>query len=64
MNAFNDFIGQTQIMDGRIRSTDIDVNFISSNGKDLKYPQVYERALVRYQYLEILVRIAMDKYYK
>ncbi len=36
-------------MDGnKIRNTDIDVNFVSSNGKELKYPQVYEKALVRY----------------
>ena len=64
MNAFNEFIGSTKIMDGKIRNTDIEVNFISSNGKDIKYPQVYERALVRYQYMEILVRIALDKYLK
>jgi hypothetical protein len=38
MNTFNEFLSQTNIMDGKIRSTDIEVNFISSNGKDLKYP--------------------------
>lgn len=64
MNAFSDFISSTKIMDGRIRNTDIDLSFISTNGKDLKYPQVYERALVRFQFMEIMVRIAIDKYYK
>jgi hypothetical protein len=65
MNSFNELIAQTQILDHvRIRNTDIDVNFISSNGKDLKYPQVYEKALIRYQLMEMFVRIALDKYYK
>jgi hypothetical protein len=64
MNAFSDFIASTHIMDGRIRNTDIDLSFISTNGKDLKYPQLYERALVRFQFMEIMVRIALDKYFK
>ena len=51
-------------MDGRIRSTDVDVNFISCNGKDVKYPQVYEKAIIRYQFMEMFVRVALDKYYK
>jgi len=35
-------------MDGRIKSTDIDVLFISSNGRDQDYHQVFEKAVVRY----------------
>ncbi|CAD8208269.1 unnamed protein product [Paramecium pentaurelia] len=62
-NAFFDFIGQTTIMTDKFRPGDIDLNFIStSNVKDILYPNVYEKALIRYQFMEVLVRIALDKY--
>ena len=51
-------------MDGKLRTTDIDVMFVSSNGKDQNYPQVFEKAIVRYQFMELMVRIALDKYNK
>lgn len=62
--TFYEFLSKTQVMDGRLRTTDIDVLFISSNGKDQNYPQVFEKAVVRYQFMELLVRIAMDKYFR
>ena len=50
-------------MNDKFRPGDIDLNFIStSNVKDISYPNVYEKALVRYQFMEVLVRIALDKY--
>ncbi|CAD8122767.1 unnamed protein product [Paramecium sonneborni] len=62
-NAFFDFIGQTTVMNDKFRPGDIDLNFIStSNIKDIQYPNVYEKALIRYQFMEVLVRIALDKY--
>ncbi|CAD8120300.1 unnamed protein product [Paramecium sonneborni] len=62
-NAFFDFIGQTAVLTDKFRPGDIDLNFIStSNVKDIQYPNVYEKALVRYQFMEVLVRIALDKY--
>lgn len=64
MNAFAEFIQSTTILDGKIKNNDIDLNFISTNGKDVNYPNVYEKALVRYQFMEVLVRVAMDKYFR
>ncbi|CAD8064944.1 unnamed protein product [Paramecium sonneborni] len=62
-NAFSDFISSTQLVSEKFRSGDIDLNFIAtSNVKDINYPNVYEKALVRYQLMEVLVRIAIDKY--
>ncbi|CAD8069790.1 unnamed protein product [Paramecium sonneborni] len=62
-NAFFDLVNQTSIISDKFRSGDVDLNFIStSNVKDISYPNVYEKALVRYQLMELLVRIAIDKY--
>lgn len=48
-----------------MRPSDIDLNFIStSNAKDVSYPNTYEKALVRFQFMEVLVRIALDKYFR
>lgn len=39
LSTFYDFIAKTNILsDGKLRNTDLDINFISSNGKDLNYP--------------------------
>jgi hypothetical protein len=65
MSSFLDLVSQTKILEGNlVRQIDIDVNFISSNGKDLRYPQMHDKSLVRYQVMELFVRIAIDKYYK
>lgn len=62
MNSFGEFIASTNIIDGRMKTTDVDLNFISTNGKDVTFPNTYEKALVRYQFMEVIVRIAQDKY--
>lgn len=47
--AFNDLIQSTKILDNnKIKSTDIEVNFISTNGKDLKHNNLVDKGLVRY----------------
>ena len=59
-----DLISKTSILDSKIKSSDIEVMLICCNGKDIQYPYVFEKAIVRYQLMEFLVRIAIDKYMK
>jgi hypothetical protein len=48
-NAFSDLISCTSVVSDKFRPGDIDLNFIAtSNVKDINYPNVYEKALVRY----------------
>jgi len=38
MSTFYEFISKTTILEGKLKSTDIDIMFISTCGKDVKYP--------------------------
>jgi Ni,Fe-hydrogenase I cytochrome b subunit len=65
MNSFTEFINQTEIIDGRtLKLADIDLLFITTKSSSTKHPLNPDRALVRYQFMEILVRIALDKFLK
>ena len=65
INAFTEFLNQSGIVDGKlIKLSEIDILFITTNTVAVKLPFNPDRALVRYQLLEILVRIAIDKYIK
>eukprot|EP00357_Protocruzia_adherens_P001184 CAMPEP_0115016550 /NCGR_PEP_ID=MMETSP0216-20121206/27513_1 /TAXON_ID=223996 /ORGANISM="Protocruzia adherens, Strain Boccale" /LENGTH=922 /DNA_ID=CAMNT_0002387047 /DNA_START=323 /DNA_END=3091 /DNA_ORIENTATION=+ len=65
LNTFTEFCNSTGIIDGRaMQLADVDFNFISTNSAangitDSRNPK---RALIRYQMMEILARLAMDKY--
>ena len=62
-NAFNEIINQTTIVDNfKIKLSDVDTEFIATkSGKKGVYLNP-ERWLVRYQVMEIFVRIALQKY--
>ena len=64
-NSFSEFINQTGIVDYKLtKLSDIDLKFIStkSQGKEHNVNKNPERALIRYQFMETLVRIAEDRY--
>lgn len=49
MNSISDLVSKTNIVDGkRLKAQDIDVLFVSTNTKDLNFPYVVEKCLVRF----------------
>lgn len=65
LNPYTDFIMKTGVIDNKnLKLHAIDKNFIAtkSQGKN-KYIRSPDKALVRYQFMEVLVRCAVDKYY-
>lgn len=63
-NAFNEIINLTNIIDGKdLKLSDIDFEFIATKAGNKNMVLNPERWLVRYQLMEIFVRIALDKYY-
>jgi len=64
-NAFNELISVTDIIDhARMKLSDIDFEFIVTKSGYKKSEMNPERWLVRYQFMEIFVRIALHKYHK
>lgn len=64
-NAFNEIINATSICDNkRLKLADIDFEFIVTKAGNKKKALNPERWLIRYQFLEIFVRIAIHMYYK
>ena len=67
MNIFNDIIYNLNVIDYRtLKSTDVDLTFIATNasGQIYKTRMNPERQLIRFQFLEIMVRLAIEKYFK
>lgn len=65
VNAFTDFLNQGNVIDNRnLKLADTDLLFITTNAVTTKQPFNPDRALVRFQFMEIIVRLAMDKYVK
>ena len=63
-NAFNEIINLTNIVDGKdLKLSDIDLEFISTKAGNKNITLNPERWLVRYQLMEVLVRIAIHKYF-
>ena len=64
-NVFNELINKTEIVDGNaVKLSDIDFEFIATKAGIKNVALNPERWLVRYQFMEIFVRIALQKYYK
>lgn len=59
-NTFQDLVNGCQLIDGEsLKLSDIDLEFISTNA-GLKNQQLNpDRALIRYQIMEVLVRISI-----
>ena len=58
--------GCREFIDGKtFKLTDLDLNFVATNsGIKKNNPRNPERQLVRYQFMEFLVRITIDKFVK
>jgi hypothetical protein len=68
-NSFNDLVNQCKIVDNKyLRMADVDISFISSNilSESVMYKNnmIPERSLVRFKFLEILIRLSYEKYYR
>lgn len=68
-NTFNDLVNQCKIVDNKyLRMADVDISFISSNilSESVMYKNnmIPERSLVRFKFLEILIRLSYEKYYR
>lgn len=64
-NTFQDLANGCQLVDGELlKLADLDLEFISTNAGIKNQALNPDRALVRYQTMEVLVRIAIQKYYK
>ena len=63
LNPYTDFVNKAGALDKNLQLNAIDKNFIACKSmgkkKQLRNP---EKALVRYQFIEVLVRCAVDKY--
>lgn len=64
-NAFNEIINATHIWDNkRLKLADIDFEFIVTKAGNKKKALNPERWLIRYQFMEVFVRLALHMYYK
>eukprot|EP00347_Sterkiella_histriomuscorum_P006983 403350697 len=66
-NLYSDIISNCgDFIDGKIfKLSDLDLNFVATNsGTKKNNPRNPERQLVRYQFMEVLVRLAVDKFIK
>ena len=63
---FTDFISETGIIDGKsLKLSDVDIKFIATlSSGEKSNPRNPERSLVRYQLMEVMVRIAEERYIK
>jgi hypothetical protein len=66
VNAFTDLWANCRLIDGSVfKLADIDFNMKATCYNEIKNnPRNPGTALVRFEFMEIIVRIAMDKYYK
>ena len=64
-NAFNEIVNATNICDSkRLKLADIDFEFIVTKAGNKKKALNPERWLIRYQFMEVFVRLALHMYYK
>jgi hypothetical protein len=64
-NTFIDLVNQSKIVDNKyLRMADVDISFISSNilSESVMYKNntIPERSLVRFKFLEILIRLSYE----
>lgn len=57
------FASDAKLFDENLRIADMNINFIAVNSKqDKKCKNIPANSLIRYQYIEILIRNSKDKY--
>ena len=65
LNAYTDFVKQIALVDGTtIRFAASDTEFISMNKRSKATAMNPGVALVRFQFMEILMRLAIKRYYE
>eukprot|EP01017_Pseudomicrothorax_dubius_P005020 TRINITY_DN11162_c0_g1_i1.p1 TRINITY_DN11162_c0_g1~~TRINITY_DN11162_c0_g1_i1.p1 ORF type:complete len:422 (+),score=86.12 TRINITY_DN11162_c0_g1_i1:71-1267(+) len=64
INTFTDFATQCNLLDDTFKLSDLDLKFIATNSSEIKTKNNPDRALTRFKFMEIMVRIAEDKYIK
>jgi hypothetical protein len=62
--VFTDLCNEAKIVDSSFRLSDLDFHMKGALYSEVRNPRSPPNALVRFQFMEILVRIALDKYYK
>lgn len=63
LNAYTDFVKQVNLVDGKIIAfATSDTEFITMNKRSKNTPQNPGTAIVRYQFMEILMRLAFRRY--
>jgi hypothetical protein len=64
LNDFTSFTGRSKFQDKNVNLACLDRQFIATNvpGADNKYKNGAERELHRYEFVEVIVRLAKDKY--
>ena len=64
-NVLNDIVNKSNIVDGNnLKLSDVDFEFIATKAGIKNVTLNPERWLVRYQFMEVFVRIALHKYFK
>ena len=62
--VFTDFCNEANLLDSTFRLADIDFHLKGALYQEVRNPRSPPNSLVRFQFMEILVRIALDKYFK
>lgn len=62
--VFTELSNEAKIVDNTFRLADLDFNMKGALYSDSRNSRSPPNALIRFQFMEILVRIAIDKYYK
>lgn len=53
------------LIDGKVlKAADCDLEFVAANSIRVDYPYCPDRQLIRFKFLEAMVRIAISKYFK
>jgi NLR family CARD domain-containing protein 3 len=63
-NIFTDFLNQGKLIDHLYEASDLGVNWNSAIVPKTKQPYNPGNALVRYEFMEMLVRVASDRYFR
>lgn len=47
-----------------LKSNDVDLEYVAANSIRADYPNFPDRSLIRFKFLEAIIRLSIDKYYK
>jgi hypothetical protein len=62
LNDFTSFVHRSELFDKTINLSTVDRNFIATNVSNNPYKNSAERELHRYEFIEVIVRLALSKY--